>query len=485
MGSHMVIMTDSAVDDIDIDTDEWYKSPVDNVKSISESGILTNKSDGILMLCGTPVQYVSKKAGRWVSADDEISVQSGDFLRPDTEENLFLLSYRVSNREHISDIYTEDTDIKKTDKGLQTSSFTGLIEVSKDSISGTHFIFYNNGMRRCLTITNSGNKITGDASFDRATKHVGIYSVYKVEFEDIEFSSDNNDDTTREDEYDKNHKTDESREDEGNAESDSEEQGGVTIDQGKEQEFTRDDIKVIKNRLKSIESKIDSIVESDTEIKNNENSTNLQDDVLRDVNISIQKIMSSNSETDDDDVRLVPRVSNRRDIDDDNLEEYVRVSDHFMAIEWIIENLSPTLNNRSSPKLPGVVSMVEDSEQVSLFETLDGHEYDAVFYSRDGEPRGSLDIYTTESQVTLNMIERSLDEIKVAPSENEIFCYIGVSRTGYEPGIKSSMDEKKLDGGIIRSEDRDAVFSKNGEEEFHACLVEQHSSDFFLYYPDN
>lgn len=483
MGNHTIIMTDSAVDDVDIDTDEWYKSPVDDVKSISESGILTNQSDGILILYGTPVQYVSKKAGSWVSADDKISVQSVDFLRPDTEENLFLLAYKTSDREHISDIYTKDTDIKKTDKSLQNSSFTGFIEVSKDSISGTHFIFYNDGMRRCLSITSSGNRITGDASFDRATKHVGIYSVYKVEFEDIDFSSDDNDDSTRESEYDKDDRIDESREDEENAESEIEEQEGVIIDQGKEQEFTRDDIEVIKNRLESIESKIDSIVESDTEIEKNENSTDLQDDVLRNVNISIQKIMSSNSGTDDD-VRLVPQVSNRRDIDDDDLEEYVRFSDHFMAIEWIIKDLSLTLHNESSPKLPGVVSMVRDSEQVSLFESLDGYEYDAVFYSRNGKPRGCLDIYTTESQVTLNMIEKSLDEIGVEPSENEIFCYIGISRTGYEPGIKSSMDEKKLDGGIIRSEDRDAIFSKNGEE-FHVCLVEQHSSDFFLYYPDN
>ncbi len=80
--------------------------------------------------------------------------------------------------------YTNDTAIADVDQTLQSSSFTGYVELREQVLSGDYYLVYYGGRRMAAAyIGNAERLLTGDEAFERADDEVGIYQVIDVDLE--------------------------------------------------------------------------------------------------------------------------------------------------------------------------------------------------------------------------------------------------------------------------------------------------------------
>lgn len=518
-------MKESSVENIEFNTSEWSSATINSIDSISGNGILVDGQDGVLIVEGKPVQQVSKESGKW-SREEDIDLSPHLLKEPENPEMSLLFICKICERSLMSDIYSNETSIEKTDKQLQDASFTGYIEVSKDTISGEHYLIYMDGKRSSLTITKGGNIITGQKSYDRAEAHVGLYSIYKIELQDVSLdrkqfeSSRKEKESEEETEATKEYHKEKSQ---SRDEEDSSEQIEGNNNAGKSQEkepkedverdaeninpqtshLSDNNLARIEDKLDKIESKIDKLSDIRDTRKEKSQETNKYDitdeyDVSEIFDNTVLSFRYENSsetlaqcETEDqindvlDNINIIPRTTESipSSVTDAEIEEYIFQHERFVAIKWLLEEYFPNLMNERAPNLPGVVFMIRNLEQVSYNDMFGNKEYDAVFYSRDGKVRGVAEFY--DAQVDVERIDDAVRKLSSSISElEEPFCYIGISKNGYHPGIRKYIEEEKYKGGIIRGENRSALMKSDDGTEIHTCLFEEHNEDFFVYYPD-
>lgn len=518
-------MKESSVESMEFDTSEWSSATINSIESISGNGILVDDKDGVLIVEGEPVQQVSKESGNWVRSEN-IDLTPNVLKEPEEREMSLLFICKICERSLMSDIYSNDTSIEKTDKQLQKASFTGYIEVSKDTISGEHYLIYIDGERSCLSVTKGGNIITGQESYDRAEAHVGLYSIYKIELQDVSLDRKQFNSTEKGREYEEEtENSEEYQNDEGqtsdegyDSEQIEENDNLVEAQEGEHKEsveedtgniasqssyLSSDDLIRIEDKLDKIESKIEELSnirdkrKEESEEKNEYDITDEYDtsEILNNTILSFRYESSSKTlaqcENEDqikdvlDNIKIVPQTTESvlSDTRDAEVEKYIFQHELFASFKWLLEEYFVNLMNESAPNLPGFVHMIRNLEQVSYNDMFGNKEYDAVFYSREGEATGVLDFY--DSQVNVRQIDDSIRKLYSSVGDlEEPFCYIGISKNGYHPGIRNHIEEERYKGGIIRGENRSALMKSDNGTEIHTCLFEQHNGDFFVYYPD-
>jgi hypothetical protein len=511
-------MKESSVKNIEFNPSEWSSTKIKSIDSISGNGILVDGQDGVLILEGEPVQRVSKESGSWIQSEDT-NLSPSLLKEPENRETSLLFVCKICDKSLVSDIYSDETGIQETDRKLREASFTGYIEVSKGTISGEHYLIYIDGERSCLSMTKGGNIITGQESYDRAEAHIGLYSIYKIELQDVslnrkQFESEEEIETTKEyhkEEIQNGDKEDSSEQIEENNDV------GKTQEKEPEEDVDRDTENIgsqasqisnsnlarIENKLDKIESEINKLSHigdtreeksqeiNEYDITDEYDESEIFDNMILSFRYNSFSETLAQCETENqikdvlENIDIIPQTtaSTLSDVADTEVENYILQHERFVAIKWLLEEYFINLMNDSAPNLPGFVFMMQNLEQVSYNDMFGNKLHDAVFYSRDGEVRGVVEFY--DEQVDISQIDDAVSRLSSSIDElEEPFCYIGISRNGYHPSIRSYIEEERYKGGIIRGENRNALIKSDDGTEIHVCLFEEHNQNFFVYYPD-
>jgi len=148
----------------------WNSRPVGELARLAErefTGALVAGDDVLFLLNGRAVGSTGPSPEAF--ADGEAHEAPGPALP-------LLFAMFENGGETKSRGYTNDTPLREVDETLQSSKFTGYVELSENVLSGDYYLVYYGG--RALYVAFVGNEtITGRDAFERADDEVGIYEV--------------------------------------------------------------------------------------------------------------------------------------------------------------------------------------------------------------------------------------------------------------------------------------------------------------------
>jgi hypothetical protein len=161
--------------------DGWDSRPVEDraaLRRLADRGFTGAVVDGdaiIFLLNGRAVG----SAGRGVDGFD------GGTARDAPDPSLPLLfAMQATGGETWTRGYTNDTPLREVDETLQSSNFTGYVELSEKVLSGEYYMIYYGGQPLYAAFVGpDGERLTGEEAFERAADEVGIYEVIEVDLE--------------------------------------------------------------------------------------------------------------------------------------------------------------------------------------------------------------------------------------------------------------------------------------------------------------
>ncbi|ADJ15060.1 DUF7527 domain-containing protein [Halalkalicoccus jeotgali] len=97
-----------------------------------------------------------------------------------------LLSMRERGGETRATYYTDETPIESTQETLESSGFTGYVELSENVLSGDYFVVYHRGRSMSVGFVGSTDRLlTDEDAASRLADEVGIYTVEAVDVDEI------------------------------------------------------------------------------------------------------------------------------------------------------------------------------------------------------------------------------------------------------------------------------------------------------------
>jgi hypothetical protein len=116
------------------------------------------------------------------SVGREVDGFDGGTAREAPDPSLPLLfAMQASDGETQTRGYTKDTPLREVDETLQSSNFTGYVDLSENVLSGEYYLLYYGGQPLYVAFVGpDAERVVGEAALDRAADEVGIYEVIDV-----------------------------------------------------------------------------------------------------------------------------------------------------------------------------------------------------------------------------------------------------------------------------------------------------------------